>query len=324
MIDYLSRVAQQAANPSTDVRPSWRPLFGDRHAETMDSPFDASPGSDEFANVESPGSWREASELRTVPEIGHVAMDFPDVSSDHEQLVHVPMRERVIKGDRPAEVVPANILDQTTEMRHSASPTRQQSEVTARGLLAAESQEAPQPDMPSVADDQRPETRSANTPSNIALSRREHPTSAAPGTQDRRRPPHGPNEDTLDRQLQGKPASADQQPMSNVMLDSVVEIHFQRASALRPLRPQVTDRSKEIIPLSATAPAPALSMRSQPVSSPVTQPAAETIVHVTIGRVEVRATVGQQKPMAAREPVSRHASQSLEDYLRGGSSGRSS
>ena len=119
MIDYLSRVAQQAANPSTDVRPSWRPLFGDRHAETMDSPFDASPGSDEFANVESPGSWREASELRTVPEIGHVAMDFPDVSSDHEQLVHVPMRERVIKGDRPAEVVPANILDQTTEMRHT-------------------------------------------------------------------------------------------------------------------------------------------------------------------------------------------------------------
>lgn len=82
-------------------------------------------------------------------------------------------------------------------------------------------------------------------------------------------------------------------------------------------------KTPEIIPQSGVI--AILQARSQHVASQAmaTPAPPETIVHVTIGRVEVRANIAPQNPPSKRDS-SRTSSQPLEDYLRGRSAGRSS
>lgn len=78
----------------------------------------------------------------------------------------------------------------------------------------------------------------------------------------------------------------------------------------------------ELVPLSTAAHlAPAPVPPRAAVTAAVPQ-IAETVVHVTIGRVEVRAHVGEQRG-STRTSAQREPTQGLADYLRGSPPGRS-
>ncbi len=73
-----------------------------------------------------------------------------------------------------------------------------------------------------------------------------------------------------------------------------------------------------IVPLSATRPMPSIDKRMPPAAAPLVASQPETVVHVSIGRVEVRASLNSPSTKkAVRESSSQRGSQSLEAYLRG-------
>lgn len=120
---------------------------------------------------------------------------------------------------------------------------------------------------------------------------------------------------TLDRKAPAPVAPST--PMELAMVRSA------RASA--PPAPTRTEfpgdvQEREMIPRPGAPSAPFVVTRrvASPIA-PAAQPAvpAETVVHVSIGRVEVRAAVGAKSPPAAARPSAR----SLEDYLRGPAAG---
>jgi hypothetical protein len=80
------------------------------------------------------------------------------------------------------------------------------------------------------------------------------------------------------------------------------------AAHMRPLPPP-----QPIVPLVARA-------RPEPARSPAAPPREETTIHVSIGRVEVRAVQPQAAP--ARREASRPAVMSLDEYLRSRSARR--
>jgi hypothetical protein len=241
-----------------------------------------------------------------------------------KQSASRPMQEISHDFDGPSLRDSALEFAQPNELRSSIVPSHPQPDVTVRPVPMSESSQVLQEARPTLVDGQRQESSSSKTSSRDSDIRRDDQINSKFRLQINSQAVHRTDEITLNSPRQEKPVLSNQQELSSGPVNSVVEIHSERQSELPWPRLQAGGRVKEIIPLSATKPRPSCSVRSQPVGSPVVQPAAETIVHVTIGRVEVRATVGNQKPVAARESSSRQSSQSLGDYLRGTSSGRSS
>ena len=143
-----------------------------------------------------------------------------------------------------------------------------------------------------------------------------------------------PRHAAVERSVLDTPRAMPERTIPESAMPSVGELHpqLQIPEVRQKSSRQDSQRTREIVPLSAipalppqllaTAPLPRQPVAALPDGFAEPPPMNETVVHVNIGRVVVRANVSQQKPVAAREPSSRQAAQSLEEYLRGGPDGR--
>lgn len=325
MNDYLSRLAEQAAGPTRPILPLLQPLFSERSMDTPDSETDGHFPVEEFDHEEPSSTmsvkkaWK-SNDVVAVPrrrqEVQNHSEQAAPTSAEPEEALGRKSHESLGNSDKPIRLQSSVA---STEPRHP--------EVTVKQFSVNVPQQRRQP-YQSAAQASININREQDQSSELSVDDSE--VGLGPSKSDKLGLQVNALgiiesvEETPSKPQQIKTIQTKQPKVVSEVHYSVVEIHSEIEQKVTSQSRQVHSRTREIVPLSATAPSVAYLERSQPESSTVVQPAAETIVHVTIGRVEVRATVGQQKPSAGRETSPSQSSHSLEDYLRGNSSGRTS
>jgi hypothetical protein len=310
MSDYLSSLARQAVHPTTEVRPQW-PQFGTGRTDEV-SRLEEPPTLEEAIDIEAPvlppvvgmlpalALQRAGSDRSPAPSPRARPAAQPDQRTQQPNVTpserEAPFGAAVTTDDSPAAVA----VDAPP-----VGPTRPAAEFETqlgRQLVASAAIEYRPVDPPS---DVRPEPAPrGNTPDRPAAPQRHDVRPDDPGHRTAR--------------------FGEQVPPQIVVNETVIDTFTTREVGIADGGPPVGHRRHEIIPLVATVPLPAPGRATPPLTAPAVSAAAETVVHVTIGRVEVRAAVGQPRSRGGPAPAPRPASKSLEDYLRGDAPGRAS
>lgn len=290
-MDYLTSIAQRAVAPATEVKPAPAPMFRAPAPRAASAPFEL--GQDDAAD-ESAVALEAFTETIFAPTKSKATHeDFPAAkavpapsfsSSPREQH----RKSRAVDGDEtpPAsdEIAPFALHSQRVSTVTSTLPTA--GGAASGADVAREGREQFVPVARAVAPQQDVK---------IIL---DQPAKVFP----RLEPLASPLETVDRRESRTNEAAA-------VALMDVPR----SPPAEQWMKPEV----REIVPLAAALPKAPPSFAPSKADAPLAPAPSETIVHVTIGRVEIRAGVAPKKPAATRD--ARASASSLEAYLRGAS-----
>ena len=312
MIDYLSSLAQKAVTPSAKVLPFFRPMFEERGPSIFETGSDETSTREEIVEIDSPDSLREVRDIRSFAQTEPLLRDDQNDFSSHEPIA----RNSISSVDEEPSTNPESTIPRPSFQHHfdlnvplDRGP---EVELSFEGRL----------NKPTIPVHPARPLRS-NTSFDSSFVRQQPSVALNDVAQERKQTAERSIPGDSLKDLQTKAIGAAKQEQFIVTRERILETRANREPLIPQLEARGSTRNKEIIPLSATWPLPVPSTRTLPPNTSAVQPVPETIVHVTIGRVEVRANVGNQKQVVVREQSSSRPSQGLDDYLRGGSSGRS-
>ncbi len=315
MTDYLGDLARRAADPREEFLPPAAPLHTDPVYESVTEVEAADPlvgGTEQrvaAADHRPPRpAYRPSPEYAPLdPEVvtEEVAPDAPlarGVPAATTEVIPTPTG----RPTDPALAPPP--FARTPAPREFQSPPPPLSPVVRPAVVV-------EPDVVSVTEEVRadrpewPSVRPTPTPAAIEYEVERIVPSGSPVADAPRRQPPSPAVSPSHPAPPVRPAPVTER----VPLRSTPEVEVEMASP---------PPEREIVPRPSLPPPPVRPIgRGVPSVAPPPPPA-ETVVHVSIGRVEVRAAVGAKKAAAA--PAARPPARTLEDYLRGPAAGGAS
>lgn len=328
MNDYLSTLAERATQRSPDFRPAPAPWFASEPAAVGGAAFELPLGRDVVAETDSRREFSDASKaIRPVDEFSSPAprprLDQSNEPRNAEMTFEVdaaiaaptvPLVDRSSSGLRQVAVDQTCFSPQTRPVQPAAMPRAGEREAASVSVLPTE-QALQQPRSTAAAIqqpwvgmnrfDQQPNRPSGKEPPAARSPAAPRPDSGFADAVSLPQPSNSVRELVVHERIVetvNASAAAPAPLPAATPRDGLVS----RESLSRPKFTEIVPRPQFVAPLVAPAP---VAVTPQPVA-----PASETVVHVTIGRVEVRAHVaGSQRrtALAASTP----SVSSLDDYL---------
>lgn len=305
MIDYLAGIARRAVNPAGDVRSTIAHLPRGRRADlTAAENDDAAIGRDEDSKVEMS---RDVAPQRPVHKVESTSVDRPKSLQERPRQSDRSVSETFDEAGRAIHVESTGNSDRAGDSGCLAAPAHVEPAVRATSVPLQERHAIEE--LHHVLQQAQIGEIQASDSYELSNVREKDATEtsrdAAGG--DRQSTP------SIENRSNERPRS------STGYAHSASQPQRHRKTALRSVETGLVEQAREIVPVSAIGRLlpPPLATRAQPAALPMGHSASERDVHVTIGRVEVRATVGQPKRAITRGASSHSALHALEDFLRG-------
>lgn len=318
MSDFLTSLAQRSSSSTNDVLPTPKSRYqtdaNDARSFVVDRDVDSGNGRYSLDAIRDRGT-PSAGERPSRPSSS--AVEAAVGPSENKQAIgrefHQPVDlRRENKKELPSPPVPTSIREVVRE-------TRREIEVTTEVVLKGESEVVPKNDTESVREGGTSVARNGETESNPARST---PSSfIRPETTIDPVVRHEVVRPTLTSTVPNKPVSTSAQEPSEIKSPPQAASRAasevpQVTQVIEKIREPVVERITEILPAVQLQPLPSVSVpRRTFESSPQTASSAtETIVNVTIGKIEIRAQVEGKRTQRATVKESSNAD-SLREYL---------